>query len=120
MYQIRRACALVSQGVKMVIPPNWNPSKNGCCDENVPRTWSAQKFHEWKIEKLHDIHEQHIGTRGPNTYKKMYGKLRQHLCYYHGWDYYDIPETRRKPESKLKRKKKSVAKSQSKKPKKSH
>ena len=62
---------------------------------------APQKFHEWKIEKLHDIHEQHIGTRGPNTFK--YGKLRQHFCYYHGWDYYDIPEKRQKPESKLKR-----------------
>ena len=46
---------------------------------------APQKFHEWKIEKLHDIHEQHIGTRGPNTYKKMYGKLRQHVCYYDEW-----------------------------------
>ena len=107
MNQIRRAVAAVAKGESVVIPPRYNPEKDGVCDVKCPRTFNPDAFHKWDMKKLTSIHEKHVGTKGPQTYNKMYYSLRQHFCWYHGWDYYEIPETRivdQKKRSKLKRK----------------
>ena len=110
MHQIRAACNRIARGENVVIPPPWNPSKNGNCDGHVPRSWTPEKLHGMKLEKLQGICQTHCGIKGPTTYKTMFIKLRQHLCFYHGWKPYDVPETRIKPPSKLKRKRTSSGK----------
>ena len=70
-------------------------------------------LHHLQLKDLSNIHKQHCCTAGPGTYRKMFESLRQHLCFYHGFPFYEIPNTRLKqkePQSTQPRKRRKQSK----------
>ena len=95
--RFKSSSTAASQGVKMAISPRYDPSKDGRCDTRVPKTYKLDKFHSWGMHKHLKIHQEHVGTKGPQTYHKIFCSLRQHFCYFHGWNYYECPNSRIDP-----------------------
>ena len=81
-----------------MIPPKFDPNKNEKCDVTFGKKFlqSPDEIHHASLDELKKYHHEHLGTQGPTTYKKMFEKIRQHNCYYHGVNFYEIPPKRLK------------------------